>query len=93
VVPFYAILSHTWGRDNDEVKFEDIQDGQKVYSDTRKPGYDKLRFCQKLVEREDLKYFWVDTCCIKKSDSSELQRSLASMFYWYQRAVRCYVYL
>lgn len=42
---------------------------------------------------DGLRYFWIDTCCIKKSDSTELQRSLASMFYWYQRAVRCYVYL
>lgn len=33
------------------------------------------------------------TCCIKKTDSSELARSLNSMFYWYQRAAICYVYL
>lgn len=92
-IPFYAILSHTWGRDIDEVKFEDIETGQRGYSDTSKPGYDKLRFCQEHVENDGLRYFWVDTCCIKKSDSSELQRSLASMFYWYQRATRCYVHL
>ena len=93
IVPFYAILSHTWGRDKDEVKFEDIEDGQQGYSDTSKPGYEKLRFCQERAEKDGLRYFWVDTCCIKKSDSSELQRSLASMFYWYQRAARCCVYL
>jgi hypothetical protein len=62
-------------------------------SDTSKSGYDKLRFCQERVEKDGLTYFWVDTCCIKKSDGSELQRSLASMFYWYQRATVCYVYL
>jgi hypothetical protein len=93
VTPFYAILSHTWGRDDDEVKFEDIQDGQRAYSDSSKSGYDKLRFCQEQVEKDGLIYFWIDTCCIKKSDGPELQRSLASMFYWYQRAARCYVYL
>jgi hypothetical protein len=93
VTPFYAILSHTWGRDEDEVKFEDIQDGLWYEGDTSKPGYDKLRFCQEKVEKDGLTYFWIDTCCIKKSDSAELQRSLASMFYWYQRAARCYVYL
>ncbi|KAI4682798.1 uncharacterized protein J4E84_007263 [Alternaria hordeiaustralica] len=58
-----------------------------------KPGYEKLRFCQERVERDGLVYFWIDTCCINKSDNTELQRSLASMFYWYQRAARCYVYL
>ncbi|CAI9629219.1 unnamed protein product [Alternaria burnsii] len=93
LIPFYAILSHTWGRDEDEVKFEDIQDGLRDKDDTSKPGYEKLRFCQEKVEKDGLVYFWIDTCCIKKSDSSELQRSLASMFYWYQRAARCYVYL
>ncbi|KAB2099627.1 hypothetical protein AG0111_0g12184 [Alternaria gaisen] len=93
VTPVYAILSHTWGRDEDEVKFEDIQDGPRYYGDLSKAGYDKLRFCQERVEKDGLVYFWIDTCCIKKSDSSELQRSLASMFYWYQRAARCYVYL
>ncbi|KAH6881917.1 heterokaryon incompatibility protein-domain-containing protein [Alternaria rosae] len=91
--PFYVILSHTWSRDNDEVRFEDIESGEREYNDTSKPGYDKLRFCQTRVERDGLRYFWIDTCCIKKSDSYELQRSLASMFYWYQRATRCYVWL
>ncbi|CAN9199705.1 unnamed protein product [Alternaria alternata] len=93
MTPFYAILSHTWGRNEDEVKYEDIQSGLRRKDDTSKPGYEKLRFCQEKVEKDGLVYFWIDTCCIKKSDSSELQRSLASMFYWYQRAARCYVYL
>ncbi|KAF1921342.1 heterokaryon incompatibility protein-domain-containing protein [Ampelomyces quisqualis] len=92
-VPLYAILSHTWGCDGDEIKFDDVADGQRAYNDTSKPGYEKLRFCQKLVEKDGLRYFWIDTCCIKKSDGFELQRSLASMFYWYQRAIRCYVWL
>ncbi|OAL47833.1 HET-domain-containing protein [Pyrenochaeta sp. DS3sAY3a] len=92
--PCYGILSHTWSKfAHEEVTFEDISDGQRHYNDASKPGYDKLRFCQQRVEEDGLRYFWIDTCCIKKSDSTELQRSLASMFYWYQRAVRCYVYL
>ena len=44
-------------------------------------------------KRDGLLYLWVDTCCIKKSDSMELQRSLSSMFYWYQQASKCYVWL
>ncbi|EUC41292.1 hypothetical protein COCMIDRAFT_106529 [Bipolaris oryzae ATCC 44560] len=91
--PVYAILSHTWGRSDDEVQFEDIQGGQKEYDDTSKLGYEKLRFCQERVVRDGLTYFWIDTCCINKSSSSELQHSLASMFYWYQNSTRCYVYL
>ncbi|KAJ6199252.1 heterokaryon incompatibility protein-domain-containing protein [Bipolaris maydis] len=92
-IPVYAILSHTWGRSGDEVQFEDIQGGQKDYGDTSKPGYEKLRFCQEKVEKDGLAYFWIDTCCINKSSSAELQRSLASMFYWYRSSARCYVHL
>jgi hypothetical protein len=40
-----------------------------------------------------LKYFWVDTCCIDKSSSAELSEAINSMFRWYQKATRCYVYL
>lgn len=92
-IPFYAILSHTWGAARDEVNFEDIADGQQKYNQGEKPGYDKIRFCHEKAKEHGLRYFWIDTCCIKKTDSSELQRSLSSMFYWYQRAARCYVYL
>lgn len=91
--PVYAILSHTWGCSNDEVQFEDIQGGQKDYCDNSKPGYEKLRFCQEKTVTDGLTYFWIDTCCINKSSSAELQRSLASMFYWYRNSARCYVYL
>lgn len=92
-VPIYAVLSHRWGLNEDEIKFEDLEDGTRTYCDRTKPGYDKLRFCYNQVIRSGLRHFWIDTCCIKKTDSSELARSLNSMFYWYQRAAICYVYL
>lgn len=92
-MPFYAVLSHRWGPNEAEVKFEDLQAGDRKYDDKSKPGYDKLRFCYDQVMRSGLRYFWIDSCCIKKTDSSELARSLNSMFYWYQRATTCYVYL
>jgi hypothetical protein len=34
-----------------------------------------------------------DTCCIDKSTSHELSTAISSMFRWYQRASKCYVYL
>lgn len=93
-VPFYAVLSHTWSTiANDEVNFEDFRDGQQQYDASDKAGYEKLRFCQDRAWTDGLRHFWIDTCCIKTSDSSELQRSLGSMFFWYQQATRCYVYL
>jgi hypothetical protein len=88
-IPRYAILSHTWRQDSDEVTFEDLQNG----SGTGKAGYDKIRFCKQQAEKDKLQYFWVDTCCIQKSSSAELQEAITSMFRWYRKAVTCYVYL
>jgi WD40 repeat protein len=87
-IPPYAILSHTW-TDGHEVTFSDLQHGTgKV-----KKGYEKIRFCGKQAELDGLRYFWVDTCCIDKSNQVELQDAINSMFRWYQNAIRCYVYL
>ncbi|KAF9700714.1 hypothetical protein EKO04_001298 [Ascochyta lentis] len=91
-VPFYGILSHTWGPEDEEVTLESIQDAGTFYR-RKKPSYEKLHFTRYKAAEDGLFYFWIDTCCIKRSDSTELQRSLNSMFYWYQRAARCYVYL
>ncbi|KAK3331557.1 hypothetical protein B0H66DRAFT_546776 [Apodospora peruviana] len=38
-------------------------------------------------------YMWVDTCCIDKSSSSELEEAINSMFQWYRNAVVCYAFL
>ena len=40
-IPPYAILSHTWGPNEEEVTFEDILNG----TGEAKPGYEKIRFC------------------------------------------------
>lgn len=86
-VPAYAILSHTWG--SQEVTFKDFADG----AGKDKTGYDKIRFCGEQAKRDKLQYFWVDTCCIDKSNAVELQEAINSMFRWYQCAAKCYVYL
>jgi hypothetical protein len=85
--PAYAILSHTWGED--EVTFKDVMNGAAE----SKLGYQKIRFCREQSSRDGLQYFWVDTCCIDKSSSAELQESINSMFSWYRDAKVCYVYL
>ncbi|OBT67029.1 hypothetical protein VE03_04521 [Pseudogymnoascus sp. 23342-1-I1] len=86
-IPKYAILSHRWGAE--EVTFKDLMDGMSK----SKAGYNKIRFCGEQAKRNGLQYFWVDTCCIDKSNSTELQEAINSMFRWYQDAVKCYVYL
>ncbi|KAK4656838.1 HNWD NOD-like receptor pc14 [Podospora pseudocomata] len=88
-IPPYAILSHTWGPDEEEVSYKDLKDGRAV----SKLGYNKIRFCADRAWRDGLKFFWVDTCCIDKSNSTELQEAINSMFRWYRDAAKCYVYL
>jgi hypothetical protein len=88
-IPPYAILSHTWGADTDEVTFRDLIEG----TGKSKAGYDKIRFCGEQARRDRLQYFWVDTCCIDKSNSTELSEAINSMFRWYCNAAKCYVYL
>jgi hypothetical protein len=88
-IPPYAILSHTWGADTEEVTFEDLSIG----AGRNKPGYNKIYLCGEHACHDGLQYFWIDTCCIDKTDKAELSQSIRSMFRWYQNATKCYVYL
>ncbi|RMZ69775.1 kinesin light chain 1 [Pyrenophora seminiperda CCB06] len=88
VTPPYAILSHTW-TDGQEVTYDELLTG----TGTEKEGYAKIRFCSNRAAADGLEYFWVDTCCINKTSSVELSTAINSMFRWYQRAAKCYVYL
>ncbi|RYP24412.1 hypothetical protein DL767_008620 [Monosporascus sp. MG133] len=88
-IPPYAILSHTWGDDDQEVTFKDVEEG----TGRDKAGYRKIQFCGQQAASDGLQYFWVDTCCIDKSNNAELCEAINSMFKWYQKAARCYVYL
>lgn len=88
-IPPYAILSHTWGEDEEEVTFEDLSEG----SVKTKTGYGKIQFCGAQAARHGLQHFWVDTCCIDKTNNAELSEAINSMFNWYQDAAICYVYL
>ena len=84
-IPPYAILSHTWGKD--EVLFTDITKGR--YNNDS----DKIEGCCKEALGSGFDYVWIDTCCIDKRSSAELSEAINSMFDWYGRAVACYAYL
>jgi hypothetical protein len=89
IIPLYAILSHTWGLDAEEVTFDDLTNG----TGKNKHGYKKIQFCAERAVKDGLKYFWIDTCCINKANKAELSQAINSMFRWYQNAAKCYVYL
>jgi len=44
-IPPYAILSHTWGADTDEVTFRDLMDD----TGRSKAGYGKIRLCEEQI--------------------------------------------
>ncbi len=88
-IPPYAVLSHTWGKDGDEVSFKDVQER----TGRSKLGVKKIQFCGEQAARHGLAHFWVDTCCIDKTNSTELNEAIVSMYRWYQGARKCFVYL
>jgi hypothetical protein len=88
-IPRYAILSHRWGEDAEEVTFEDLAKN----TGRDKSGYKKIQLCGEQAKRDGLKYFWIDTCCINKANKAEHSLAIRSMFRWYRNATRCYVYL
>ncbi|KAI1817834.1 heterokaryon incompatibility protein-domain-containing protein [Poronia punctata] len=88
--PPYAILSHTWGDDSEELTLRDVETGR-----TSKPGVGSVKFqgsCRQ-AEKDGLGYIWIDTCCIDKTNLVELSEAINSMFRWYRNASVCYAYL
>lgn len=88
-IPPYAILSHTWATSEEEVIFSDIRNGTGKY----KPGFEKLLFCSEQAKKDGFIYFWIDSCCIATPRSGDQVPMLASIFSYFQRATKCYVYL
>ncbi|KAJ8519615.1 hypothetical protein ONZ45_g3432 [Pleurotus djamor] len=82
----YAILSHTWGRS--ELDYQSIRNGSKsLFHDPKFAGF------YQAAMSFGCRYIWLDTACIDKSSSSELDESIRSMFTWYRMAYLCVVHL
>ena len=88
-IPAYAILSHRWQTPQEEVSFHDHIAGAKRNS----TGWRKIRDSCQMALTQDLKYTWIDTCCINKDSSAEESKSINSMFRWYQESSLAFVYL
>ncbi|KAL9585448.1 MAG: hypothetical protein Q9212_001521 [Teloschistes hypoglaucus] len=87
-IPKYAILSHRWT--DHEVSFEQftqyrVQDWGPVYA--------KIKDCCAFTQARGLQWVWIDTCCIDKRSSAELNEAINSMYRWYSRAKVCWAYL
>ncbi|KAI1413181.1 heterokaryon incompatibility protein-domain-containing protein [Hypoxylon sp. FL1857] len=84
----YAILSHTWG--DDEISFQEIQE---LESARKKRGFAKIECTVLMARARNLKFAWVDTCCIDKTSSAELSEAINSMYKWYEDSGVCFAYL
>ncbi len=62
--------------------------------DKNTPGYQKLEnFCRIAATEHHLFLGWMDTVCINKASSSELDESIRSMWNWYKSAAVCITFL
>ena len=106
-LPQYAILSHRWEGEEitlQELQQKDtiillnsiktrVANGEPLYSfQNIKKGFVKIIGCALQAEKDGIKYVWCDTCCIDKTNSTELSEAINSMFHWY-KVQRCYAYL
>ncbi|KAI1398407.1 HET-domain-containing protein [Hypoxylon fuscum] len=85
----YGILSHRWLAQREKVTFQDIETGNYH----QKTGCYKLLNCCEQAKRDNLRYVWIDTCCIDKTSNTELQEAINSMYRWYENADKCYAFL
>jgi ribosomal protein L31E len=87
----YAILSHTWNPTPGELTYGDWHNGSL---DGTHPKCQKLvNFCKAAWKDHKLTLGWIDTVCINKESSAELDESIRSMYTWYSSARVCITYL
>ncbi|ETS81755.1 hypothetical protein PFICI_06757 [Pestalotiopsis fici W106-1] len=105
----YAILSHTWGRqdlvwkpDGTQVRGAWGHDDDEILfadigeDDTKqlKPdAWKKILKACEVAQDQKCDYLWVDTCCINQQNPAEVVDSINAMFYWYQQSKVCLAYL
>ena len=89
-LPEYAILSHRWGNEDEEVSYKQFRKGS-VPADL--PGLVKIQAFCRLADTRGFQWAWVDTCCIDKRSSAELSEAINSMYKWYKRSTLCFVHL
>ena len=92
-IPQYAIASHRWCQDEDELSLDAIKGKHEGYQ--TKKGYMKLEGFVDFVKShlQHIEWLWIDTCCINRNSDAELSESINSMYKWYANAEVCLAYL
>ncbi|KAK7466440.1 hypothetical protein VKT23_005162 [Stygiomarasmius scandens] len=89
-IPPYAILSHSWITGEEVVydEFIHLEDETKL-----KSGYLKIEAACRQARKDDIRYIWIDTCCIEQGNHADVKTNITSMYAYYQNAYVCYSYL
>lgn len=86
----YAILSHRWCQDGQELSFADVLVGLSDPIVQSKEGYRKLMgFSTAVTSLYGCRYVWMDSVCICEDDRNA---SIPRMFGWYRQAYVCLIY-
>ncbi|TBU54321.1 heterokaryon incompatibility protein-domain-containing protein [Dichomitus squalens] len=99
----YAILSHVWTKETSgRLAEQDHQDIIRLQQQSSDPNSSilvnerlspKIRQACELAKADGYEWIWIDSCCIDKVSSTELSRSINSMYDWYRYASICYAHL
>ena len=89
--PPYIILSHRWI--GAETSLQEFLLQRDLTDEHWSQGTAKvMRLCQEALSYPE-DYVWIDSCCIDKASSTELQEAINSMYKWYENAATCIAYL
>jgi hypothetical protein len=90
----YAVLSHRWGPNEITLhQFESHAEQLKSDTGESSPQLDKIRGACETAHSKDIRWLWIDSCCIDKRDLVETTEAINSMYKWYHNSALCIVYL
>lgn len=89
-IPKYAIASHRW-KAGSEPTLKNVRNREN----TQGFGFQKVQRFRNYVRLHipEVKWLWIDTCCINQKNPTELSEAINSMFKWYRQAEVCLAYL
>jgi hypothetical protein len=93
-IPPYLVASHRWT--SDEATYKDVLKRRN----TETKGFNKIASFCRFAKRyntnntaDDVRWIWIDTCCIIQNSSAEVSESINSMWEWYTSSTHCIAYL
>ncbi|KAL7279345.1 hypothetical protein ACG7TL_007186 [Trametes sanguinea] len=89
----YVILSHVWQAH--EETFQQIQSLQRSGTEMAHASgtWPKIHGSMNVAKLLGYAWLWIDTVCIDKTNSTELEEAINSMFRWYAESSACLAYL